>query len=120
MLGGPLGLVQTAVRKTSDGAQPSVVQLMPECNLGNRERAEISRGNKRRRSTEQNLRPIPAHRAVVERRNRPAMMGIRMTMLLVVHGRGGAGRHDASVLLCWNLAIDFPDVDDDLAELVLQ
>ena len=48
------------------------------------------------------------------------MMGIRMTMLLVVHGRGGAGRHDASVLIYWNLAIDFPDVDDDLAELVLQ
>jgi hypothetical protein len=41
------------------------------------------------------------------------MMGIRMTLLLVVHGRGGVGRHDfrvqfrlwSVVRIRWNLPV---------------
>ncbi|MEC5193294.1 hypothetical protein RCH17_003592 [Arthrobacter sp. MP_M7] len=47
----------------------------PDCNLGNRARPEISRGNKRRRSAERNLGSRSAHSALVARRARPAMMG---------------------------------------------
>ena len=51
----------------------------PECNLGNRERFKVSRGNKRRGSAERNFGSRPARSALVAWRTCPAMMGIRMT-----------------------------------------
>ncbi len=51
----------------------------PECNLGDRERAELLGGDERRRSAERKFGQLPAHRALIARKTRPATMGIRMT-----------------------------------------
>ena len=83
----PLGAPDVSVRnvRRSDSGASAGFEG-PECNLGNRERSKVSRGNKRRRSAERNFGSSPARSALVAWRARPAMMGSRTTNSAVASG----------------------------------